>query len=248
MDIGSALGGAAVVSREASDELNAERGRTLGKPLLVAVVSRHQLTRAGLTRLIESDPGRVRVVTLREANQVDGLDAVVYDLAGGDVNGTGDDYLRRLLEVRVPVVAVQPGVRSPVSEQIVALGAADVLSTDVSTEQLLDSIERAAAGRCVTPGSVRDRARDSARDDAGLTERELEVLELVAAGFTNTEVAAALFVSVNTVKTYIRTAYRRIGAERRQHAVIWALERGLGPQPGAVIEERQAAGAVLSGH
>ena len=56
------------------------------------------------------------------------------------------------------------------------------------------------------------------------------MLELIAAGLSNEQIAAELFVSINTVKTYVRTAYRRIGADSRSQAVIWAMRHGLGPQ------------------
>ena len=106
---------------------------------------------------------------------------------------------------------------------------------DVTAEALLERIERAADGRCVAPGALRAQSRDAARLAAGLTEREVAILELIAAGLTNDQIAAELFVSINTVKTHVRTAYRRIGADSRSRAVIWALRHGLGPQTEATV-------------
>lgn len=57
----------------------------------------------------------------------------------------------------------------------------------------------------------------------GLSAREVDVLRLVARAYTNQEIADALFLSINTVKTYIRTAYRTIGVNRRTQAVVWAV-------------------------
>lgn len=56
-----------------------------------------------------------------------------------------------------------------------------------------------------------------------LSTREREVLLLVASGCSNQEIAHALFVSVNTVKTYLRTTYRKLGVTRRSQAVLWAV-------------------------
>ena len=114
--------------------------------------------------------------------------------------------------------------------RVLAMGVADVVSMDVSAEVLLERLERAAAGRRIAPAAVRRHSRDAARLATGLTEREVAVLELIAAGLSNHQIAAELFVSINTVKTYVRTAYRRIGAKSRSQAVIWALSQGLGPQ------------------
>jgi DNA-binding NarL/FixJ family response regulator len=56
-----------------------------------------------------------------------------------------------------------------------------------------------------------------------LTARERQVVALIARGYSNREIAGELYLSVNSVKTYIRSAYRKIGVERRTQAVIWWL-------------------------
>ena len=199
----------------------------MSKPLRVAVISRHELTRAGLTHLIQFDPDRAVVVG---AGTVDGPadhDVAVYDLAGREA--TDDNDLRRLIASNTVVVAVQAEFRADVSERVLAMGVADVVSMDVTAEALLERLEHAAAGRRIAPAAVRRHSRDVARLATGLTEREVAVLELIAAGLSNDQIAAQLFVSINTVKTYVRTAYRRIGATSRSQAVIWAMGQGLGP-------------------
>jgi DNA-binding NarL/FixJ family response regulator len=125
---------------------------------------------------------------------------------------------------------VQADARADVSQRVLAMGVADVLPLDVTASDLLERVEHAAAGRRVAPAAAREQYRDAARLATGLTEREVAVLELIAAGLSNEDIAAQLFVSINTVKTYVRTAYRRIGADSRSHAVIWAMRHGLGPQ------------------
>jgi NarL family two-component system response regulator LiaR len=63
----------------------------------------------------------------------------------------------------------------------------------------------------------------------GVTPRELEILELIAAGLSNKEIAAKVFVSENTVKTHSRRLFDKLGARRRTQAVQLAKERGLIP-------------------
>ena len=60
-----------------------------------------------------------------------------------------------------------------------------------------------------------------------LSRREHEVLGLICAGLSNQEIAEQLYLSINSVKTYVRTAYRKIGASRRSQAVVWGLNHGL---------------------
>ncbi len=62
-----------------------------------------------------------------------------------------------------------------------------------------------------------------------LSPREREVLHLVCCGLSNDDICDQLFVSINTVKTHIRSAYRKIRVETRVHAVIWGLSNGYGP-------------------
>ncbi len=65
------------------------------------------------------------------------------------------------------------------------------------------------------------------RDDLGITRRELEILELIAQGMSNREIAGKLFVSENTVKTHCSHAFDKLGAKRRTQAVQLGKELGL---------------------
>jgi DNA-binding CsgD family transcriptional regulator len=68
---------------------------------------------------------------------------------------------------------------------------------------------------------------DQKREDLNITRRELEILELVAEGLSNREIAAKLFVSENTVKTHCSRAFDKLGAKRRTQAVQLGKELGL---------------------
>lgn len=81
---------------------------------------------------------------------------------------------------------------------------------------MVDITERRADGL----GDALQRADDTVRV---LSRRERQVLLLVAAGRTNQEIADELYVSVNTIKTYLRTSYRKIGVSRRSQAVLWTV-------------------------
>ena len=70
---------------------------------------------------------------------------------------------------------------------------------------------------------------DSKRDDLGITRRELEILDLIAQGLSNREIAEKLFVSENTVKTHCSRVFDKLGAKRRTQAVLLSKELGLLP-------------------
>ena len=63
----------------------------------------------------------------------------------------------------------------------------------------------------------------------GLTDREAEILALITQGRSNAEVAALTFLSPNTVKSYIRSVYRKIDAGSRTQAVLWGVRNGFTP-------------------
>ena len=64
--------------------------------------------------------------------------------------------------------------------------------------------------------------------DAGLSERESEMIALITQGLTNQEIAEQAYVSINSIKSYIRSAYRKIGVTRRAQAVAWGMQNGFG--------------------
>ena len=86
-----------------------------------------------------------------------------------------------------------------------------------------------AANRDVLPYSLArgDPARHYRLNKVGLTRRETDVVGLIAAGAPNKEISRRLELSMNTVKSHIRTAYRAMGVTSRTQAVLWAVEHGI---------------------
>ena len=190
-------------------------------PLRVAVFSNQELIRAGLSSLLAKDPGRA--VVFNPSGLETDHDVVVFDLVSalGEARGPALRQLRRLLEGHHVVVAVTRDAADDLATRARGLGCADVVPVSVTAEALLDVLET-AAGAPRTP-----EARDPQRV---LTKRETEIVELVAQGLSNTEIASELFLSVNSVKTYIRTAYRKMGVTTRSQAVLWAVRAGVGSE------------------
>ncbi|WP_341925302.1 LuxR C-terminal-related transcriptional regulator [Nocardioides psychrotolerans] len=71
-----------------------------------------------------------------------------------------------------------------------------------------------------------------AEPTVALSAREAQVIGLIVQGLSNSEIATAAFLSINSVKTYIRTAYRKIGVTRRAQAVVWGMTHGFAPDQG----------------
>jgi DNA-binding NarL/FixJ family response regulator len=190
------------------------------QPLQVAVVSRYPLIRAGIATLIHLCPDRAIVV---DASADDGhladQDVAVFDLAG--LAERHDSDLPHILTGQMPVVALAREGRPDLTQRAHALGVTIVVPEDVTPERLLDALEDAVATSPLKPRSRSISVR--------LTGREAEILHLVATGLTNQQIAGQLRLSPNTVKTHVRTAYKRIGARSRAQAAVWAVQHGLRP-------------------
>jgi DNA-binding NarL/FixJ family response regulator len=200
------------------------------EPLRVAVLSNHELVRAGLSRFLSRDTDGFWIVEGRlGAGHVGSHDVVVYDLT--DDSGHPLKALAALLAEGATVVALTSAGKSHLAETALAMGVAETVPLDIEARGFAEALRRAAAGQTTTPEAHRRRRRDAARAGARLTEREAAVLELVGAGLTNQEITERLHISVNTLKTYIRSAYRKIGVSRRAQAVLWAAQHGLTPAP-----------------
>lgn len=121
--------------------------------------------------------------------------------------------------------------------QIVALlqaGAAGVLSRNATLPELTRALIAVSRGEVVLPQELAARALaaltrgevGTGQDDATLTEREREVLSLLAQGMTNKDIAQTLFLSVRTVEAHLRSIYGKLSVATRTEAVLWAIQHG----------------------
>ncbi|MCW2757179.1 MAG: regulatory protein LuxR [Nocardioidaceae bacterium] len=111
----------------------------------------------------------------------------------------------------------------------ISVSVVDATTVEVqglSPQQMIDLLHATGAAVVVDGTAPRGAARAT---DVELTDREVEILRSIATGMANHEVADRMFLSINTVKTYIRSAYRKTGITSRTHAVLWAIDHGLVP-------------------
>lgn len=206
----------------------------------ILIVDDHPIVRDGLRGMFSADP---RFTVLGEAADGAGAvaaaerlrpDVILMDLR---MPGTDGIYATRELATRGStsrvLVLTTYDTDSDVLPAIEA-GATGYLLKDAPLEDLFRAVEAAAAGQAVLAPTVATRLMDQARRPASdaLSNRELEVLELIAQGSTNREAAQKLFVSEATIKTHLLHAYAKLGVKDRAAAVATALSRGyLAPRP-----------------
>ncbi|GAA1295392.1 response regulator transcription factor [Saccharothrix xinjiangensis] len=198
------------------------------------IVDDHPVVRDGLRGMFGADP---RFEVLGEAG--DGAEAVAAgerlrpDVILMDLRMPGTDgvaAIRELAKRGVPsrvLVLTTYDTDSHVLPAIEA-GATGYLLKDAPREELVRAVEAAARGQAVLSPTVATRLVGQVRRPAPapLSQRELEVLELIARGSTNREAAKRLFISETTVKTHLLHVYAKLGVNDRAAAVAAAFSRG----------------------
>jgi DNA-binding NarL/FixJ family response regulator len=118
-------------------------------------------------------------------------------------------------------------------ETAIANGASGYLSKTLPAHALVAAIEAIHSGELVVspdPGKARvDVGLEWPGKSEGLSNRESEILALITQGLPNVEIARLTYLSPNTIKSYVRSAYRKIGVTSRTQAVLWGIEHGFRP-------------------
>ncbi|WP_046505096.1 response regulator [Streptomyces odonnellii] len=208
------------------------------RTITLIVVDDHPVVRDGLRGMFESAPGFE--VLGEAADGVEGValavrldpDVVLMDLrmpGGGGVDAIAE-LTRRGARAKVLVLTTY----DTDSDTLPAIeaGATGYLLKDAPREELFTAVRAAADGRTVLSPAVASRLVSRVRTPAAagrepVSAREREVLELVARGTPNKEIAAELFISEATVKTHLTHLYAKLGVKDRAAAVAVAYERGI---------------------
>lgn len=207
----------------------------------IMMVDDHPVVRAGLRALLEADEGievvaevgsgtdALRVLDDLAASPGGAPDLVLMDLNLGD--GIGGIETTRTLRSRHREVQVLAITTFDAEADIVGAleaGATGYVLKDSPIEALIAAVGEAAAGRSILSPEVQQRlVARMANPATALSPRETEILETLATGATNREVAKALFISESTVKTHLVHLYDKLGVDSRTSALRVARERRL---------------------
>ncbi|SDD42799.1 response regulator transcription factor [Nocardioides lianchengensis] len=203
----------------------------MSKPVRIAIANDYVVVVAGVAAALAPYADRVEVVELDSRMPLaTPVDVLLYDTFGQiQADSIDVDALSHGLAGRV--VAFSWNVEPELVKRALETGVNGYIPKSVTAEELVDLIERVHAGEQVVPAVDESEENFGAWPgrELGLTDREAEILALITQGYSNDEIARHVYLGINTVKTHIRKAYRKIGVSRRAEAVLWGIDHGFRP-------------------
>lgn len=223
----------------------------------ILIVDDHALVRRGMTYVVKEGFPDADVIEAESAaaaldlvNRSDQIDLALVDVRMPDQDGL--ELLRALKTERpeLPVIMLSTYDNAPYVKRALADGAAGYLLKDATPEDLSQAINVAmsGSGNVLSPrviqnlfeeheASNREHGSNGRRGEYSLTQREHDILALLAEGRSNREIAQRLYLSEKTVKAHLAAIFRKLGVTNRTQAAMVAVQIGVGPVPGALVPE-----------
>jgi DNA-binding NarL/FixJ family response regulator len=219
------------------------------------VVDDHALVRRGMNyvvkegfpdaEVVEAESSAAALEALRTGGKVD---LALVDVRMPDLDGL---ELLRAIKAEweaLPVIMLSTYENAPYVKRALADGAAGYLLKDATPEDLSQAINVAmsGSGNVLSPRVIQNLFEDQEatnassngrRSEYSLTQREHDILALLAEGRSNREIAGRLYLSEKTVKAHLAAIFRKLGVTNRTQAAMMAVQMGVGPVPGAMLNE-----------
>lgn len=203
-------------------------------PILIALIDDYDVVVTGVATMLNDYRDRVLVAEIdTNLGLHDTVDIALYDsFAQPEPDHDEIDVL--VASPRAHKVVVYTWNFHPeLLERAERAGVDGYLSKTLSAKELVDAIEAVHAGeKVVSTAPARHRSApflDWPGRRHGLTDREAEILAYITQGKSNAEIAKLTYLSPNTIKSYIRSVYRKIEVDSRTQAVLWGVEHGFSP-------------------
>ena len=215
----------------------------------ILIVDDHALVRRGLAHVVRESFSDAEVVEADNAEQAlramndDGVDIALVDVRMPEPDG-----LQLLHEIKsgwsdVPVIMLTSFDHAPYVKQALAEGAAGYMLKDATPDDLEQAIRVALSGggNVLSQRVIQNLFEETEgmpangdghrRSEASLTQRETDIMSLLAEGKSNREISRNLYLSEKTVKAHLAAIFRKLGVTNRTQAAMAAVAMGIGPNP-----------------
>jgi DNA-binding NarL/FixJ family response regulator len=207
-------------------------GSTKKKRIRILIVDDHSVVREGLVSLVkrksdmvvvgEGSNGREAVELWKEHRP----DVTLLDLRMPELDGVGAIMEIRELDENAQIVVLTTYDGDEDIYRAIKAGAKAYLLKDTARDALVETVRRVHAGETYLPPQLAAKLAERLSGEA-LSPREVEVLQRMAAGKSNKEIGAELFISEGTVKTHLKSIFSKLDVVSRTEAVANATRRGL---------------------
>ena len=204
----------------------------MNTPIRILLADDHPSLRAGLASILNAQPDLTVVAEAGSGSetltqfQASHPDILLIDLRMPDGDGiqTIKDLIARDPEVKTLVLTTYDNEEDIFSA--LEAGARGYILKDTTREEIIEAVRQVHAGQRFLPPAIASRLADRMIRPT-LTPRELDVLRLVSRGRSNKDMAAAMFLSEETIKSHMKGLFQKLGVHDRAEAVAIALQRGL---------------------
>jgi DNA-binding NarL/FixJ family response regulator len=198
----------------------------------ILIADDHAVVREGLVSLIKRKADMVVVAEATNGREAVDLwkehrpDIVLLDLRMPELDGVGAIKEIRELDDNAHIIVLTTYEGDEDIYRAIKAGAKAYLLKDTARDALVESVRRVHSGETYLPPSLAAKLAERVSGEA-LSSREMEVLQRMAAGKSNKEIGAELFISEGTVKTHIKSIFTKLDVVTRTEAVATATRRGL---------------------
>lgn len=209
--------------------------------ITVLLVDDHEVVRSGVRAFLDAQPDFKVIGEAKSGNEAVDLvrqhipDVVLMDLVMAKMDGVEATRQVKNLSPRTKIVVLTSYHEDEHIFPALQAGAISYILKDIKMEKLADAIRRAAEGEATLDPQVASRViqelhgakRDELNPYTELTDREMEVLKLIASGMSNSDIADKLVISVNTVKGHVSNILTKLQLADRTQAAVYAWEQGI---------------------
>ena len=210
-------------------------------PITVLLVDDHEVVRSGVSAFLASQPDFEVVGEAKSGTEAVDLalkhvpDVVLMDLVMAKMDGVEATRQVKTVSPRTKIVVLTSYHQDEYIFPALQAGAISYILKDVKMDELADALRRAAQGEATLHPRVASRViqelhganREELNPYTELTEREMEVLKLIAKGQSNSEIAESLVISVNTVKGHVSNILSKLHLADRTQAAVYAWQQGI---------------------